>query len=67
MAERLGLPGLARSADAAYVDGMGTVLVVCAVAALLTAVLTALLLPDRRPAPAPGSPDVVREQAHGRQ
>ncbi|WP_432117105.1 DHA2 family efflux MFS transporter permease subunit [Streptomyces sp. bgisy032] len=53
VAERLGLAGLARSADAAYVAGMGRILLVCALAALLTAVLTALLLPGRRGVPAP--------------
>jgi hypothetical protein len=50
VAGQLGLPALARSADAAYVDGMSTVLVVCGIAALVTAALTALLLPDSRPA-----------------
>ncbi|MGC9535544.1 MFS transporter [Streptomyces sp. UG1] len=53
VAEQLGLPALARSADAAYVDGMTTVLVVCGIAALVTAALTALLLPNTRPAAEP--------------
>ncbi|MEU2915756.1 DHA2 family efflux MFS transporter permease subunit [Streptomyces massasporeus] len=59
VAEQLGLPALARSADAAYVDGMSTVLVVCGIAALVTAALTALLLPNPRaaaPAGRPGRP-----------
>ena len=50
IAERLGLPRLAASADAAYVDGMGAVLAVCGVAALVAALLTAALLPNVRPA-----------------
>ncbi|WNZ08984.1 MFS transporter [Streptomyces sp. 11x1] len=50
VAERLGLPALAHSADAAYVDGMGATLLVCAAAALVTALLTAALLPNPRPA-----------------
>ncbi|WP_406399990.1 DHA2 family efflux MFS transporter permease subunit [Streptomyces sp. NBC_00879] len=40
---------LADSADAAYVHGMTTVLLVCAVAALLSALFVAALLPNRRP------------------
>ncbi|MFV0133950.1 MFS transporter [Streptomyces sp. HMX87] len=69
VAERLGLPSLARSADAAYVDGMGTVLVVCGIAALVTAALTALLLPDSRPGRTPVSAarDMARPEADGRQ
>ncbi|GGW85185.1 MFS transporter [Streptomyces malachitofuscus] len=50
VADRLGLPALARSADAAYVDGMSLVLVICGIAALATAALTALFLPNPRPA-----------------
>ncbi|MFC8200786.1 DHA2 family efflux MFS transporter permease subunit [Streptomyces sp. NPDC057298] len=56
IAERLGLPRLADSADAAYVDGMGAVLTVCGVAALVTALLTAALLPNVRPAGPDGAP-----------
>ncbi|WBB63478.1 MFS transporter [Streptomyces sp. WMMC500] len=48
VAERLGAPRLAESADAAYVDGMGQGLLVCGIAALLTAVVTAVRLPDGR-------------------
>ncbi|TQK52210.1 EmrB/QacA subfamily drug resistance transporter [Streptomyces sp. SLBN-118] len=46
-----GVPGgrLARSADAAYVHGMTTVLLVCAVAALVSALFVAALLPNARP------------------
>ncbi|WP_151479392.1 DHA2 family efflux MFS transporter permease subunit [Streptomyces albicerus] len=59
VAERLGLPRLAASADAAYVDGMGTVLAVCGIAALVAALLTAALLPNVRPAGSAG-PDGER-------
>ncbi|MER6087316.1 MFS transporter [Streptomyces bluensis] len=75
VAEQLGLPALARSADTAYVDGMSAVLVVCGIAALVAALLTAVLLPNQRPgealepAPAPDveTPDLAPRQAHGRQ
>jgi EmrB/QacA subfamily drug resistance transporter len=46
LAERLGAPELARAADAAYLDGMRLVLVVCAIAALLTALAAVALLPS---------------------
>ncbi|WP_407566312.1 MFS transporter [Streptomyces sp. 184] len=48
VAERLGAPRLAESADSAYVHGMGLALLVCGIAALLTAVVTAVRLPDDR-------------------
>ncbi|MFC4471432.1 MFS transporter [Streptomyces xiangluensis] len=72
VAERLGVPGLARSADAAYVDGMGAVLVVCGIAALVAALLTAALLPNVRPAKASGADEVPEgvmagTEADGRQ
>ncbi|MEG3630549.1 MFS transporter [Streptomyces poriticola] len=68
VAERLGLPDLARSADAAYVDGMGTTLAVCGIAALVTAALTALLLPNPRPAAQRGGAGaVVPREADDRQ
>ncbi|MFE9658741.1 DHA2 family efflux MFS transporter permease subunit [Streptomyces sp. NPDC005955] len=57
LAERLGAPELARAADAAYLDGMRLVLVVCAAAALLTALAALTLLPppgDGTPLPPPG-------------
>ncbi|MEV7287158.1 MFS transporter [Streptomyces sp. NPDC093252] len=44
-AERSGVPALTGSADAAYVHGMVLVLLVCGIAALVTALLTAALLP----------------------
>ncbi|MFJ9583096.1 hypothetical protein [Streptomyces acidicola] len=75
VAERLGLPALARSADSAYMDGMSTVLVICGIATLVAALLTAVLLPNQRPgealepAPAPDgeTPNLAPRQAHGRQ
>ncbi|WP_447039559.1 MFS transporter [Streptomyces sp. DSM 118878] len=45
VADRLGSGRLAASADAAYVHGMGLVLLVSGVAALVTALLVAALLP----------------------
>src|SRR5690606_5109226 len=69
VAERLGLPGLARSADAAYADGMATVLTVCGIAALLTALLAAAFLPGtppRRTARAT-APDVAAAEPDARQ
>ncbi|MEV7197063.1 MFS transporter [Streptomyces sp. NPDC093510] len=45
IAERAGAPGLVESANAAYLHGMGLVLLVSGVAALLTALCVAALLP----------------------
>ncbi|MFI9821628.1 MFS transporter [Streptomyces sp. NPDC052013] len=50
VAGQLDLPALAASADAAYLDGMSLVLVVCGAAALVTAAVAALFLPNPRPA-----------------
>ncbi|MFE7123913.1 MFS transporter [Streptomyces sp. NPDC057617] len=46
VAETLGAPGLAASADAAYIHGMNLALLVCGAAALVSALLVAALLPD---------------------
>lgn len=46
-ATRLGEPALASSASSAYVHGMSLVLIATAIAAGLSAVLTALLLPGK--------------------
>ncbi|MFF0723328.1 hypothetical protein [Streptomyces sp. NPDC004134] len=46
VAERLGAPRLAESAHSAYVHGMGLALLVCGITALVTAVVTAVRLPD---------------------
>ncbi|AXG80000.1 MFS transporter [Streptomyces paludis] len=59
VAERLGAPGLVSSADAAYVHGLGLALLVCGIAALFSALLVALLLPN----PARETPD--RDRAAG--
>ncbi|GGK78284.1 DHA2 family efflux MFS transporter permease subunit [Mangrovihabitans endophyticus] len=53
VASRVGDPGLAGSAQAAYVDGMQLVLVVCAAIAFCGAVLTMLFMPGRRSAHGP--------------
>ncbi|MFF1694144.1 MFS transporter [Streptomyces sp. NPDC058257] len=66
VAERLGVPGLADSADEAYVDGMATVLLVSGVAALVTALLVAALLPKTAPAPQDDA-DMARRTEHARQ
>ncbi|MFE9772657.1 hypothetical protein ACFYOV_13430 [Streptomyces sp. NPDC005931] len=66
VADRLGLPGLARSADAAYVDGMATALVTCGVTALAAALLAAAHLPDPGPR-ADADADVAAAEADGRQ
>ncbi|MFE4970224.1 MFS transporter, partial [Streptomyces sp. NPDC056660] len=46
VAQKAGSAPLAASANAAYVHGMGLVLLVCGIAALATALLAAALLPD---------------------
>ncbi|MFD1660932.1 MFS transporter [Streptomyces caeni] len=51
VAARLGDQALAASANAAYVHGMGLVLLVSGGAALVTALLAAALLPNPKPAP----------------
>ncbi|MCX4669552.1 MFS transporter [Streptomyces sp. NBC_01381] len=64
IADRLGLPGLVESADSAYVTGMGIVLWVSGVAALVTALLVAALL--RTPEPADAA-DMAPRPADARQ
>ncbi|MFF4184725.1 MFS transporter [Streptomyces sp. NPDC001691] len=55
VAAKTGDPRLLSAADSAYVHGMGVVLLVCAVAALATALLAMALLPKAESAgPAPG-------------
>ncbi len=46
IAQKTGSAHLAASANTAYVHGMGVVLLVCAVAALVSALLAAALLPN---------------------
>ncbi|TGB02523.1 hypothetical protein E2651_26830 [Streptomyces sp. MZ04] len=64
IADRLGLPGLVESADSAYVTGMGVVLWVSGVAALVTALLVAALL--RTPEPGAAA-DMAPRPADARQ
>ncbi|UYQ64104.1 MFS transporter [Streptomyces peucetius] len=66
-AHLLGDPALTAAADAAYVRGMGVVLLVCGIAALVTALLAAALLPKPRKALVPGAPDVAPAAADARQ
>lgn len=64
--ERLGVPRLIGSADEAYIDGMVTVLLVSGVAALVTALLVAALLPKAQPAP-PDDTDMAQRSEDARQ
>ncbi|WP_190085256.1 MFS transporter [Streptomyces longisporoflavus] len=66
VADRLGAAGLVDSADRAYVDGMVTVLLVSGIAALVTALLVAALLPGTTPAP-PDDTDMARQTADTRE
>ncbi|MFM9447220.1 MFS transporter [Streptomyces acidiscabies] len=66
VAEKAGVPGLAASADSAYVHGMNLALLVCGVCALAAALLAAAFLPGAR-AGAPATVDVVPDQADARQ
>lgn len=71
VAERTG-PGnaadLVASANSAYVHGMGVVLLVCGVAALVSALLAAAFLPGSRKADeTPDTPPMVAPQADARQ
>ncbi|MGA4839914.1 MFS transporter [Streptomyces sp. G45] len=65
VAERLGAPRLAAAADSAYVHGMAVVLLVSGVAALVTALLVAALLP--RDAAGGTADDMARSAADARQ
>ncbi|GAA3119142.1 MFS transporter [Streptomyces rectiviolaceus] len=66
VADRLGDTRLADSADAAYIDGMVTVLLVSGIAALVTALLVAALLPKATPTP-PDDADMARPAEDARQ
>ncbi|MFE6163490.1 MFS transporter [Streptomyces sp. NPDC056486] len=66
VAERLGVSGLVDSANEAYIDGMATVLLVSGIAALVTALLVAALLPKTTPAPQDDA-DMARQTEHARQ
>jgi EmrB/QacA subfamily drug resistance transporter len=66
VAARLDLPQLAASADAAFVHGMGLVLLICSIASLATAVLSAIVLPNERPkTPARAPAESVRGSGDG--
>ncbi|WP_399928844.1 MFS transporter [Streptomyces kanamyceticus] len=67
VADRLGSARLAESADAAYVHGMGLVLLVSGVAALVTALLVAALLPKAGDGPGQDPDDMGRAPADARE
>ncbi|MFJ9746977.1 DHA2 family efflux MFS transporter permease subunit [Streptomyces chartreusis] len=67
VAERAGSAQLAASANSAYVHGMGIVLLVCGIAALVSALLAAAFLPGTPDAEEPGAPDMAAEGADARQ
>ncbi|MGV9883462.1 MFS transporter [Streptomyces sp. NPDC003006] len=67
VADRLGSARLAASADAAYVHGMGLVLLVSGVAALVTALLVAALLPKSGDGPGRPPRDVGKAPVDARQ
>ncbi|AIS00237.1 hypothetical protein SGLAU_21415 [Streptomyces glaucescens] len=61
VAERSGAPGLIASANGAYAHGTALVLLVCALASLVSALLVAGFLPGARSAPA--APDMATPAA----
>jgi EmrB/QacA subfamily drug resistance transporter len=66
VAAQLDLPQLAQSAESAFVSGMGMVLLICGIAGIITALLSAVKLPaDRRtePEPEPEAPAERTEAA----
>ncbi|MFD0001896.1 DHA2 family efflux MFS transporter permease subunit [Streptomyces sp. NPDC127178] len=67
VAERAGSAELAASANSAYVHGMGVVLLVCGIAALVSALLAAAFLPGTPDAREPESPDMAAAGADARQ
>ncbi|WCD99126.1 DHA2 family efflux MFS transporter permease subunit [Streptomyces sp. HUAS 31] len=67
VAERAGSAELAASANSAYVHGMGIVLLVCGIAALVSALLAAAFLPGTPDAERPGTPHMAAEGADARQ
>ncbi|MGW6733211.1 DHA2 family efflux MFS transporter permease subunit [Streptomyces sp. NPDC055013] len=67
VAERAGSTELAASANSAYVLGMGVVLLVCGVAALVSALLAAAFLPGTPDAREPENPDMAAAGADARQ
>ncbi|SDM95521.1 drug resistance transporter, EmrB/QacA subfamily [Streptomyces sp. cf386] len=67
VAERAGSAQLAASANGAYVHGMGLVLLVCGLAALVAALLAAAFLPGTPRTQSPENPDMAAERADARQ
>jgi EmrB/QacA subfamily drug resistance transporter len=68
IAQQTGSADLAASANSAYVHGMGVVLLVCGVAALVSALLAAAFLPGAKAAAeATDTPDMVPTEADARQ
>ncbi|MEU6353870.1 DHA2 family efflux MFS transporter permease subunit [Streptomyces sp. NPDC047072] len=68
VAERTGSADLLASANSAYVHGMGVVMLVCGVAALLSALLAAAFLPGTpRPPRTSTAPVMAAEEADARQ
>lgn len=67
VAERAGSAELAASANSAYVHGMGVVLLVCGIAALVSALLAAAFLPSPPDAEQPEAPDMAAQGADARQ
>ncbi|WP_053846616.1 MFS transporter [Streptomyces sp. NRRL B-24085] len=65
VAQRTGSADLLASANDAYVHGMGVVLLVCGIAALVAALLAAAFLPSApHPAESTADPDMAAEESH---
>ncbi|MEV7072694.1 MFS transporter [Streptomyces sp. NPDC091972] len=65
VAQRTGSADLLASANDAYVHGMGVVLLVCGIAALVAALLAAAFLPAApHPAESTTDPDMAAEESH---
>ncbi|MFK4098874.1 MFS transporter [Streptomyces sp. NPDC019531] len=65
VAQRTDSADLLTSANSAYVHGMGVVLLVCGIAALVAALLAAAFLPGTpRPTETSTDPDMAAEEAH---
>ena len=68
VARRTGSADLPSSANSAYVHGMGVVLLVCGIAALVAALLATVFLPSApRPTETSTAPDMAADEADARQ
>ncbi len=67
VARQSGAADLAASANSAYVHGMGVVLLVCGVAALVSALLAAAFLPNTPVTERSETPDLATAEADARQ